>query len=142
MADFSDAELMAFIDEALPAVRSSELETSLRTDDGLRQRLAEVTGREIAGLHTLSAIWRRGRLSCATREDLGLHLLGALDPEHSAYIDFHIDQIGCRYCAANRDDLKSSTKVEDPSPRRKRYFQTSAGHLRGKSQADDGPTSR
>ncbi len=56
---FSDAELAAFLDEALPPARCAQLEHDLRTDAELRNRLIEVRGRETAGLHTLGAIWRR-----------------------------------------------------------------------------------
>lgn len=133
MAPFTDAELLAFIDEALPAARSSELESVLRTDPSLRERLAGLTGQEITGLHSISAIWRRQRLSCPSREELGLHLLGALPAEQSDYIVAHVHEIGCRYCQANLEDLQSEANREDRQPRRRRYFETSAGHLRDKS---------
>lgn len=130
MADFTDAELAAFLDEALPAGRCSQLEHALRTDSELRGRLVEVRGRETAGLHTVGGIWRRARLSCPDRNELGQMLLGTLDEDAADYIRFHLDTIGCRYCAANLDDLTESSRP-DPAPtrRRTRYFQTSAGYL-------------
>lgn len=130
MTPFTDAELAAFLDEALPAARCSELEHELRGNEDLRKRLIEVRGRETAGLHTIGAIWRRNRLSCPSRTELGQHLLGTLAPESSDYIRFHLDTIGCRYCQANLADLESaSTSDEQPSRRRQKYFQTSAGYL-------------
>lgn len=127
---FTDAELLAFIDEQLPADRSSRLETALRTDESLRTRLSDLANDQIAGMHSVSAIWRRARLSCPTREQLGHHLLGALPSDQSDYINFHLDVIGCRYCTANRDDLANAAADTHPSqPRRRKYFQTSAGHL-------------
>lgn len=130
MSEFTDAELATFLDEALPAHRSSELEHALRTDAELRNRLIEVRGRTAAGLHSLGGIWRRGRLSCPDRGELGQFVLGTLDPEAADYIGFHIETIGCRYCQANLDDLKEAS-APDPAPtrRRTRYFQTSAGYL-------------
>tara|TARA_R110002049_G_scaffold50370_2_gene142965 strand:+ start:17769 stop:18173 length:405 start_codon:yes stop_codon:yes gene_type:complete len=134
MNTFTDAELAAFLDEALPAARCSELEHELRSDTQLRQRLIEVRGRETAGLHTLGAIWRRNRLSCPTRNELGQHILGTLAPEASDYVRFHLTTIGCRYCQANLADLESASKIDDqPKQRRQKYFQTSAGYLK-KSQ--------
>ena len=131
MPPFSDAELAAFLDEALPAARCSELEHELRSDTELRQRLIEVRGRETAGLHTLGAIWRRNRLSCPTRSELGGYLLGTLSAEAADYIRFHVDTIGCRYCQANLSDLQAASKADDrPKQRRKKYFQTSAGYLK------------
>ena len=134
MTDFTDAELAAFLDEALPASRSSDLEHQLRSDSALRNRLVEVRGRETAGLHTIGAIWRRGRLSCPTRSELGQFVLGTLEAQPHQYIEFHLNEIGCRYCQANLADLQAAAQ-DDPQPakRRHRYFQTSAGYLRKES---------
>lgn len=130
MNEFSDAELAAFLEEALPPDRSSLIEHQLRSDTALRSRLIEVRGRETAGLHTLGAIWRRGRLSCPSRSELGDFLLGSLSDGARDYVRFHLDEIGCRYCQANLDDLKTASQEADqPSQRRHRYFQTSAGYL-------------
>lgn len=130
MTHFTDAELAAFLDEALPASRCSQLEHELRTSAELRNRLIEVRGRETAGLHTVGAIWRRARLSCPSRSELGQYVLGTLATESSDYIRFHLDKIGCRYCQANLADLEAASEPDDqPSQRRKRYFQTSAGYL-------------
>lgn len=128
---FSDAELAAFLDEALPPARCAQLEHDLRSDSDLRNRLIEVRGRETAGLHTLGAIWRRNRLSCPSRDELGQFLLGTLDDSATDYIRFHIEQVGCRYCEANLADLKEASKPdEQPAKRRQKYFQTSAGFLK------------
>ena len=130
MSEFTEAELAAFLEEALPAGRCSELEHRLRTDAELRKRLIEVRGRETAGLHTIGAIWRRGRLSCPTRSELGQYLLGTLEKDPHEYIQFHIDEIGCRFCQANLADLQAASQADDqPAKRRRRYFQTSAGYL-------------
>jgi hypothetical protein len=131
MSNFTDAELAAFLDEALPAGRSSELEHQLRSDGELRNRLVEVRGRETAGLHTIGAIWRRSRLSCPSRAELGQFLLGTLESQHRQYIEFHLHEIGCRYCQANLADLQAASRQdEQPAKRRHRYFQTSAGYLK------------
>jgi hypothetical protein len=130
MSHFTDAELTAFLDEALTPGRSAELEHELRSNGVLRSRLLEIRGRESAGLHTIGAIWRRARLSCPTRSDLGQYVLGTLQAEASDYIRFHLDQIGCRYCQANLADLQAAVTADDqPAQRRTRYFQTSAGYL-------------
>jgi anti-sigma factor RsiW len=120
MSDFSDAELVAFLDEALPADRCSELEQQLR---------------DTAGLHTIGAIWRRSQISCASRSELGQYVLGTLPNDHARYIDFHLTQIGCRYCRANLEDLQAASestnsRADENATRRKRYFQTSAGYLK------------
>lgn len=131
MSDFSDAELAAFLDEALPPGRCSELEHQLRSNSKLRDRLVEVRGRETAGLHSIGAIWRRARLSCPDRAELGQFVLGTLEPDAREYIKFHLEEIGCRFCQANLADLQAATQQSDQGDqRRRRYFQTSAGYLK------------
>ena len=134
MSDFTDSELAAFLEEALVPARSAELEHCLRSDAGLRDRLLRVRGRENAGLHTLGAIWRRWRLSCPSRGELGQFLLGTLEHAPSEYIRFHLEETGCRYCQANLEDLQAAGDPGEGSPaRRARFFQTSAGYLRSRA---------
>lgn len=80
--------------------------------------------------HSVSEIWRRGRLSCPSRRQLGSYLLGALPPEWVDYVEFHVQTIGCRYCQANLADLEEASQ---PSPksaeRRQKFFQSSAGFM-------------
>lgn len=140
----TDAQLSAYLDEALPVELLAEIERQLRDDAELRQRLITVIGRQDAGLHSIGVIWRRNRLSCPSREELGQYLLGVLDQPVADYIEFHLLQIGCRYCAANLDDLREAQQAvvnasqDSTSRRRQRYFETSAGHLRG----GEGPASQ
>jgi hypothetical protein len=130
MPEISDAELIAFLDEALSDERASEVERRLRDDPSLRDRLVAVRGRETAGLHTLGAIWRRARLSCPSREDLGQFLLETLPEDEADFIHFHLDTVQCRYCQANLEDLQTAAKAGEQQTRRRKYFQTSAGYLR------------
>jgi hypothetical protein len=92
--------------------------------------LVAVRGRETAGLHTLGAIWRRERLSCPSREELGQFLLETLTGEQADYIRFHLQSAECRYCQANLADLEAAAQADDITVRRRRYFQTSAGYLK------------
>jgi len=130
---FSNAELEAFLDESLPAERMAAIEETLRGSDELQQRLVEINGRRDAGLHSLGEIWRRRRLSCPTREQLGSYLLGVLADEAAEYVRFHVQSVGCRCCAASVEDLReqqSAADAEVVQQRRQRYFQSSAGYLR------------
>jgi hypothetical protein len=129
---FSQAELDAYLDEALPAEEMARIERALRSDKHLLASLAEVVARRNAGVHSVGAIWRRHRLSCPTREQLGSFLLGALPEPVAEYIQFHLELVGCRYCRANLTDLQrcQSEPSETVHSRRRRYFQSSAGHLR------------
>jgi hypothetical protein len=78
---FSPATLERFLDEALPPDQMAAVEAALRADGALQAALAAAVGRRDAGVHSLGAIWRRHRLSCPTREQLGSHLLGVLPPQ-------------------------------------------------------------
>jgi len=131
---FSNSDLEAFLDEALPTERMAAIEEALRNDGELQKRITAVNGRRDAGVHSLGEIWRRHRLSCPSREQIGSYLLGVLSDGEIDYIKFHIESIGCRYCAASITDLKvhQSTTEPEVTSRRQKYFQSSVGHLRKK----------
>jgi hypothetical protein len=128
---FTDPELDRFLDEALPPERMAALEAALRGDAELQSRLAAAVGRRDAGVHSLGAIWRRHRLSCPTREQLGSHRLGVLDERLADYVRFHLDIVGCRVCQASLADLdeQQSAAGKVVEQRRSKYFQSSAGYL-------------
>lgn len=128
---FSDAELLAFLDESLGARRSAEIEAAVREDKTLQERMIQLRGQSIAGLHTIGSIWRRHHLSCPSREALTAYTKGTLDMRLAQYIDFHLRDVGCRFCQANLEDIAEQTHGTGESQhRRRRLFQTSAGHLR------------
>jgi hypothetical protein len=132
---FSNSELEAFLDESLPVEQMAAIEEALRHSDQLQQRLTAINGRRDAGVHSLGEIWRRHRLTCPTREQLGSYLLGVLPREAADYSTFHLEVIGCRYCNASIADLKarqSAAEHEVTEQRRNKYFQSSAGYLRKK----------
>lgn len=129
---FTDQQLQSYLDEGLSAELMAGIEQQLRTDADLRERLVSLAGQREAGVHGLGEIWRRHRLSCPTRTQLGSYLLQTLDEEFSQYVGFHLEQIGCRLCNANLDDLRQqqSELAATSRSRRQRYFQTSAGYLK------------
>lgn len=128
---FNEAELEAYLDEALPAEAMAAIENALRQTPELTRRLAAINARRDGGVHSLGEIWRRHRLSCPTRAELGSYLLGVLADEQARYIAFHLEEVGCRYCQANRSDLEEHQSAADASrKRRRRYFESSAGYLR------------
>ena len=127
---FTDDEIIAFLEEMLPPDRMSAFEVALRDSEELRQRFAGISRRRDQGAHTVGEIWRRRRLSCPTRSDLGSLLLGTLDSAQEQYLDFHLRTIGCRYCIANLADLEGEINKSDDAPRRrKKFFESSAGYL-------------
>ncbi len=122
------------MDEALAADEMAALEQRLREQPELSARLVEwIARRELTG-HSLGGVWRRHRLSCPSRVQLGSYLLAALSEPELRYIAFHIDELGCRACSANLADLRArhSGVEEQAPPRRQRYFQSSAHLLSAK----------
>ena len=106
MPRITQSDLQAYLDEALAPAEMTAIETELRKKPELLKQLAAINARRDAGVHSVGEIWRRQRLSCPSREQLGSYLLGALDGDHAEYIDFHLKTIGCRYCQANLEDLR------------------------------------
>jgi hypothetical protein len=129
---FRQSDLEAYLDEALLPEEMARIEKALREDRQLLRRLTAIHARHNAGVHSLGEIWRRGRLSCPTREQLGSFLLGATEKEVGDYVSFHLEIVGCRYCQANLADLKrqQAEAQQTVQARRRKYFQSSAGYLR------------
>ena len=129
---FRQSDLDAYLDEALPAEEMAQMERALRGDAELARELTRVSARRDAGVHSLGNIWRRHRLTCLERQQLGSYLLGVLPEDEAHYVRFHLDTIGCRYCRANLEDLEKqqSEEREMVETRRRKYFQSSAGYLR------------
>jgi hypothetical protein len=130
----TQADLEAYLDEGLPVEAMARIERVLRDDPQLARQLAAINARRDAGVHSLGEVWRRHRLTCPSREQLGSYLLRVLGDDVAGYIHFHLEVSGCRTCQANLEDLKNR-QVDEPAAvdrRRKKYFQSSAGHLRSR----------
>jgi putative zinc finger protein len=132
MAGINRELLDAYLDDALSETETARVEKALRGSEPLRRMLRVVMQERDRGEHSISAVWRRERLSCPTRELLGSYLLQVLDDGLHEYIDFHLRTIGCAYCLANLADLKALQ--QEPAPkaheRRRRIFASSAGYLK------------
>jgi len=129
---FSNAELEAYLDEALPSEQMVQIEKALRDDPAIVDRLTALVGKQDAGVHSIGATWRRHRLSCLSREQLGSYLLEVLDAEQNEYVRFHLETIGCRLCNASLEDLSqqhTAAHAAATESRRSKYFQSSAGYL-------------
>ncbi|HYV34412.1 MAG TPA: hypothetical protein VE988_01835 [Gemmataceae bacterium] len=132
MPSFTSEQLAAYLDDALSDGETAQVEQALRQSDKLRTQLRTIMTERDRGEHSIGAIWRRQRLTCPTREQLGNYLLQVLDSEQQDYLDFHLQMIGCAFCLANLADLQALQK-EPPSQtqrRRRRFFESSAGLLR------------
>ena len=127
----TDSELEAYLDEALTPPEMAAVESAIRESPEMLKKLAVINSRRDAGIHSLGEIWRRHRISCPTREQMGSFLLGVLDEEQADYIRFHLEVAACRLCHANLADLRSRQAENNDMVvvRRKKYFDSSAGYL-------------
>jgi hypothetical protein len=128
-----DETLRGYLADSLTAEESARVEKALRDSSELRARLEDVReNRGDLGLHSLGAIWRRGRLTCPSRQQLGSYLLDVLDPELASYLKFHLDVIECPFCQANLADLQSKTS-QSSAATKNRYNRIlrSSQHLLG-----------
>ena len=132
MAAITREVLDAYLDDALSDTETAKVEKALRESEPLRRLLRVAMQERDRGEHSISAIWRRERLTCPTREQLGSYLLQVLDDGQQEYIDFHLSTVGCAYCQANLSDLKALQKEPAPKAqeRRRRIFNSSAGYLK------------
>ncbi len=129
-SSFTDDELLAYLDEMLPVERMASAERALRDSESLRRRIANLARQKDQGVHSVGEIWRRRRLSCPTRSQLGGYLLGTLEDDRADYFQFHLQTIGCRYCDANLRDLEQAMRTTPETQRRRqKFFQSSAGYL-------------
>ena len=127
MADVTREQLHAYLDDALDDAETARIEKLIRGSADVRSRLSQARDERDRGEHSLGAVWRRERLSCPTREQLSSYLHDVLDPDHQAYIIFHLQTVGCPSCQANLDDLKEKqAETAGTSRRRRRYFEQSA----------------
>jgi hypothetical protein len=131
MPDVTREQLHAYLDDLLDDPETARIENLLRTSAAVRNQLAKVRDDRDRGEHSLGAVWRRERLSCLSREQLGGYLHGVLDADLHRYIDFHLKTVVCPSCHANLDDLREKqAESTAQSRRRKRYFETSARLLK------------
>jgi RNA polymerase sigma factor (sigma-70 family) len=56
------------------------------------------------------ALWKERRISCPARHWLARLAAGSLPQGPASFVRFHIDEIGCTWCQANRDDLARASR--------------------------------
>ena len=125
--EFTEAELAAYVSETLSVERSVVLEAELRTSTSLRERLRGMLAAGDSGALSVGSLWQQQRVSCPSRSTWAAYLAGELGGGLSDYLKFHLDDIGCRFCAANVADLQANDP--DAERRTRKYFETSVGRL-------------
>jgi RNA polymerase sigma factor (sigma-70 family) len=76
----------------------------------------------------LTRVWEKIRPTCPKRSTIGRLVLGTLESPWREHVEFHLDQLGCRFCLANLEDLKRETAAE-AAPVREKIFQSTVGFL-------------
>lgn len=54
----------------------------------------------------VATVWTEDRVSCPARHWIARSLAGALEDGPAGFVALHVDEIGCDWCQANRDDLR------------------------------------
>ena len=131
MPEITREQLAAYLDEGLSAAESARVEQALRQSEPLRRQLRLLMEERDRGEHSIGAIWRRHRLSCPDRNQLGSYHLQVLEPEIQDYVEFHLNAIGCPFCQANLADLRGQQQEPEPQSRqrRQRIFDSSHSYL-------------
>lgn len=131
MPEITKAMLRDYLNDALPEAEAIQVEKALREQPAVQALFQEVRQDEDRGEHSVGAIWRRERISCPSREQLGAYLLQAIDPDYSDYVAFHLNTIACPFCLANVDDLKKlqHEAQAERTQRRKKILDSTAGVL-------------
>ncbi len=93
--------------------RLRELASRRDPSGDLLPALAEEPGKAPGSLD-VAAVWRASRASCPARHWLARHLAEVLEPEPSAFVAFHLDEMECDWCQANRDDLAQREDALEP----------------------------
>lgn len=130
--EFTDAELEAYLDEALDSDRATELEQSARENPELVARLSHINRRRDAGVHTLGEIWRKHQVGVPTRDQMADFLLNVLSSEQADYIQYRLAILKCPFTIALKKDLEQSQQSEENvnKDRRSKIYKSSAGLLK------------
>jgi RNA polymerase sigma factor (sigma-70 family) len=109
----------------------------------LRQRIGDAPGAERvqAGADAwrtdeqaeaiLRRVWRSGRLSCPKRSTIGAYHLDTLEADWADYVRFHLEQLGCQYCQASLEDLRTRIEADQRQALVDRVLNSTVGFLKG-----------
>ena len=75
----------------------------------------------------LTDIWKLQRFGCPKRSTIGAFYLGTLDKDWCEYVDFHINKIGCGFCIANLEDLKTENAKKQNIQLQARIMESTIG---------------
>jgi len=82
----------------------------------------------------VGAVWREGRASCPSRHWLARSVAGTLDAPPAEYVRFHLEEIRCEWCQANRDDLARGDGDKALAPVLEKVEASTVHYLRSRTQ--------
>ena len=69
---------------------------------------------QVADVGDVAQAWREGLVSCPARYWLARILAGTLSEGPKSFIEFHLEEMQCEWCLANKDDLVRAEQNLDP----------------------------
>src|SRR6185503_11204534 len=104
-------------------------------NDLLRYLAAAEEGDERLFDVDIRSLWRDQRVSCPARHWIARLLAGTLDADAKLFILFHLDEMKCPWCLANKDDLSRADQaaelevlIERLRESTRRYLRSRTGH--------------
>ncbi len=107
-------QIAALLDRTENHVAVLKHRSLARVRDRVSSRHGEIQPGDLENL--LTEIWETNRPSCPKRSTIGAYELGTLETQWQNYVDFHLHQMGCRFCRANLDDLRTQNAQADSAP--------------------------
>lgn len=132
--NFEIAELVDLEETAVAVLkhrflrRVADLVESVESESGSSERSGSLSD------ELLTRVWESTRPTCPKRSTLGKFVLGTLADEWDRYVAFHTSELGCRFCAANLDDLTNELNSAEASTEsaRHRIMESTVGFLPGR----------
>ncbi|MCA9137707.1 MAG: sigma-70 family RNA polymerase sigma factor [Planctomycetales bacterium] len=124
------------VSENIVAVTKRRLIERLRSDlQSSMKPQTRFVGDDAETTDLLSRVWESERPSCPKRTTLGKFTLGILPDHWDQYVRFHVETLGCSFCNANLDELRSTTaSSHGDDTANDRLFQSTIGFFGAKNQ--------
>ncbi len=90
----------------------------------------------------VGALWKKARVSCPSRHWLARLVAGTLPEGPAGFVRFHLDEMRCEWCQANRDDLERSERESELAPLLESLQASTLRYLRSRSLPPGAPPAR
>jgi len=97
--------------------RLRELAAERDPEGALSRMLAEALDSGEGDVHfDVGELWKRARVSCPARHWIARLVAGTLPEGPREFVRFHLEELHCEWCQANRDDLEQSEREAELQP--------------------------